>query len=309
MTAGTVAVAGGAGFIGGAIARKLAEAAGARVRVLSRDPERARSRFKGRGVEFVRADVLDTASLRAALKGVQAVIDAVQFEGYPIEDPRRGLTFERIDYGGAISLLQAAQTAGTLTKFVYISGAGADENSAHPAFRAKGRAERAIRESGIRFTIFRPSLVYGPGSRVIELLVKSLSWTPVFMVPGSGRQRLQPVFVGDLAAAVSLALEGCGDGETFQIGGPEAMTLDEFIRLLMEITGRRRALLHAPQSALHLLGVAAESLPVGRRVFSRDAVEFLTADSVCDNGPLLREFKLSLTPPRQGLSYLAARSA
>src|ERR1700747_1710331 len=132
MAAKTVAIAGGSGFIGRAIARRLAAIGEIKVRGLSRNPEAAR-----------------------------AIVDAVQFDGYPIENPRQGLTFERVDYGGAVALVEAAKQAG-VAQFIYISGASSDENSEHPGFRAKGRAERAIRESGLTYTIFRPSLVYGP---------------------------------------------------------------------------------------------------------------------------------------------------
>src|SRR5271169_5640585 len=155
-----VAIAGGSGFVGGAIARRLAALPGIRARVMSRDPEQARRRLASLDADFVRAEVTDPPSLKAALAGARAVVNAVQFDGYPVEDPSRGLTFERVDYGGTLALLEAAK-AGSLEHFVYISGVAADERSSHPAFSAKGRAERAIRESGLDYTIFRPSLVFG----------------------------------------------------------------------------------------------------------------------------------------------------
>ena len=115
-------------------------------------------------IEFVRAEVTDPVSLPNALQGASAIVCSVQFEGYPIENPSAGLTFERVDYGGTVALLEAAKKAGA-DHFIYISGAAADENSTHPGFCAKGQAERAIRESGLAYTIFRPSLVYGPETR------------------------------------------------------------------------------------------------------------------------------------------------
>ncbi|MGH7865730.1 MAG: SDR family oxidoreductase, partial [Candidatus Binataceae bacterium] len=160
MAENTVAVAGGSGFIGGVIVSRIAAMPSMRVRVLTRSPDRARTSLAAPNVEFVRAEVTDPATLAAALTGANAIVNTVQFEGYPIENPARGLTFERIDFGGTVALLDAARAAG-VNRFIYISGAAADESSTHPGFGAKGRAERAVRESGLTYTIFRPSLVYG----------------------------------------------------------------------------------------------------------------------------------------------------
>jgi uncharacterized protein YbjT (DUF2867 family) len=295
-------VAGGTGFIGGTIARYLARA-GAHVRVLSRNPKRAAPAFAGlAGIETVRANVLQPATLGPALEGAETIVDAVQFEGYPIENPRRGLTFERVDLGGVRSLLKAAAGAGT-RRFIYISGAAANEASHHPAFRAKALAEREICASGINYTIFRPSLVYGPGDRVVSMFARLIRFCPLFVIPGDGNQKLQPLLVNDLAQCIVLALENRAGNRIFEIGGPERLTFNEFVRLLMEITGARRPIVHLPVGLLRIAGVIGERLP--KPIFSRDALEFLTADSVCDNAPLLVEFAVPLTPPQVGLSYLS----
>src|SRR5271168_2323939 len=171
MDAKTVALAGGSGFIGRAIARRLIAVGGLKVRVLTRNPEKARAHLDLPGVEFVNADIAEPTSLKDALQGADTIVDAIQFEGYPVENPSRGLTFERVDYGGTVTLLAAAKEAG-VAQFIYVSGAAADETSSHPGFRAKGRAERAIRESAIAYTIFRPSLVYGPEDKVLNNFAK-----------------------------------------------------------------------------------------------------------------------------------------
>jgi NADH dehydrogenase len=298
----TVAVAGGSGFIGGTIARYLARS-GLHVRVITRNVRRTAPMFDGmEGVEFFHANVLRPETLDEVLDDVDAIVDAVQFDGYPIENPRRGLTFERVDLGGVLSLLEAAKPA-KVRKFVYISGASADEASSHPAFRTKARAERAIRDSGIDYTIFRPSLVYGPGDRVVGMFARLLKISPLFVVPGDGQQKLQPLLVSDLAQCVALALEGRGANRIFEIGGTDTLTFDQFIKLLMEITGSKRPLVHVPEKLLRLGGLLGEKMP--RPLFSRDAVEFLTADNVCDNAPLLAEFGFPLTPPQAGMSYLS----
>jgi uncharacterized protein YbjT (DUF2867 family) len=301
----TVAVAGGSGFIGRAIVRRLAQIPATRVRLLTRDAERVRRKFEApANVEFVNADVTNRDSLEPALAGASAVINAVQFDGYPIENPRRGLTFERVDYGGTVALLDAAKNAG-VSHFIYISGAAADENSSQPGFRAKGRAERAIRESGIGYTIFRPSLVYGAGDRVMNMLVNALRHSPVMLVPGTGQQKVQPVLVDDVAACVALALKGRGRNGAFDVGGPAVMAFDDLIRLVMDITGRYRLIIHVPEAVMRLAGAAAEMLPVA--LFSRDAASFLLADNAGDIKPLVEEFGIKLTPAREGLAYLAPK--
>ncbi len=230
------------------------------------------------------------------------MVSAVQFEGYPVENPKRGLTFERVDYGGTIALLAAAKKVG-VEQFVYVSGAAADENATHPGFRAKGQAERAIRDSSLAYTILRPSLVYGPEDKVMNGFAKLLKFSPVFGVPGTGLQKIQPVLVDDLAECVASAISGKGCNGTFEVGGPDLMTFDEMIRILMEVTGRRRPIIHIPEGAMRAGASLLEMLPTP--LLSRDAVTFVTADNATDIKPLVAEFGIQLTPLRQGLRYLS----
>ena len=302
MSEKIVAIAGGSGFIGRAIARRLVAIPELRVRAMSRSPERARQRLDLPNLEWVRAEVTDPASLPNALQGAHSIVSTVQFEGYPVENPKKGLTFERVDFGGTVALLEAAKKVGG-AQFVYISGAAADENATHPGFRAKGRAERAIRESGLAYTIFRPSLVYGPEDKVMNGFARLLKFSPAFGVPGTGQQKVQPVLVDDFAACVALAITGKGRNGTFDIGGPDLMTFDQMIRTLMEVTGRRRPIIHIPEGAMRAGASLLEMLPTP--LLSRDAVTFVTADNATDIKPLVAEFGIKLTPLREGLRYLA----
>src|SRR6266849_2506316 len=230
-----------------------------KIHVMSRNPQRAKLRLNSTDAEFAAAEITDPGSLREALKGCQAVVNAVQFDGYPVENPARGQTFERVDYGGTVSLLGVAKDCG-IEHLVYISGAAADENKAHPAFRAKGLAERAIRESGLTYTIFRPSSVFGAEDRTVNLFARMLRFAPVFAVPGTGRQRVQPVFVEDVAASVALGLTAGepAQNQTFEVGGPDVMTFDELIRLIMDLTGRKRPIVHVPEGFLRAVGAVGE---------------------------------------------------
>jgi len=120
-----VAIAGGSGFIGRAIARRLAAIGEIKVRVLTRNPDAAYERLKVIGVEFVRADIADPATLKDSLAGASAIVDAVQFDGYPVENPRRGLTFERVDYGGTVALI-------ALSEFIDTDGFSAFKHAESP---------------------------------------------------------------------------------------------------------------------------------------------------------------------------------
>lgn len=304
MPAKIVAVAGGSGFIGRAIARRLTAIGEIKVRVLTRNPDAARARLNLTEVEFVRGDIAEPATLKDSLAGASAIVGAVQFDGYPIENPRRGLTFERVDYGGTVALLAAAKQAG-VGQFIYISGAAANENSSHPGFRAKGRVERAIRESGLTYTIFRPSLVYGPEDKVVNGLARAIRFAPAFGVPGTGKQWVQPVLVDDVAACVALAVAGRGRNQTYDIGGPDLMSFDQMMEVIMDASGHRRLLFHIPETVMRGVGALLEKLP--KPLLSRDAVTFVTADNACDNQLLLKEFGIKLTPARVGMRYLSKK--
>jgi len=299
-----VAIAGGTGFVGRAIARRLSSLPGTRVRILSRNPDKARARITIPNAEFVKGDVTMSASLRDSIAGATTVVNATQFDGYPVENPARGLTFEHVDFGGTVALLDAAKTE-HVAQFIYISGAAADETSDHPAFRAKGLAERAIRESGLTYTIFRPSLVYGPEDKVLNGFVRAMRFAPVFPVPGTGQQKVQPVLVDDLAACVALALTGKGANEAYDVGGPDLMTFDEMMKLVMEVSGIHRPVIHVPEGIMRVFGAIGENLP--KPVLSRDAVTFVTADNACNIAPLVADFGIQLTPMRTGLAYLAKK--
>ena len=150
----TVAVAGGTGFVGGGIAAEL-HRRGHRVVVLSHRGEPARGPLPD-DIEIRRADVAQAATLEPALAGVDALVIALAFPNSPMEAPRKGFTFDEVDARGTERLAAAARAAG-VGRLVYISGAGAAPDADRHWFRAKWRAEEAIRGSGIPSTIIRPT--------------------------------------------------------------------------------------------------------------------------------------------------------
>ena len=139
-----------------------------------------------------------------------------------------------------------------------------------------------------------------------NLLARAIKFSPAVAIPGTGKQVVQPVLVDDLAACVAMAVMGRGRNATFAVGGPEPMSFEELIRLMMALSGHRRPIVHVPEALMRVAGMLGEMLP--RPVFSRDAVDFLIADNRCDLGPLIAEFGIRLTPARAGMAYLKPKS-
>ena len=297
-----VAVAGGSGFVGRAIVRELA-GRGHRVIVLSHRPPKATT---DRLIEFRQADVTAPDTLAPALAGADTLVICLGFRNSPIEAPRRGQTFERVDAGGTEALVAAAREAG-IARLVYISGAGAAPDARRHWFRAKWRAEEAIRGSGIAYTIFRPSWIYGPGDNSLNRFLGFARWLPFVPQIGNGRQILAPVFVDDMGALVADALSNpAADNAVFEVGGPQTMTMDAVIREALHVQGRHRLILHAPVVVMKILTAPLTLLPTPP--MTPGAIDFVVQSAPVDTGPLSAALPRHLTPLADALaSYLAPR--
>jgi NADH dehydrogenase len=295
-----ILVAGGTGFVGGGIVRELARR-GKPVAVLTRNATKAATRFPHSEVEYREGDVREPASLAAALQGAEVVIGCVQFPNSPIENRRRGYTFEEIDAVGTERLVDAAKAAG-VQRYIYLSGAGAAPDAKYHWFRAKWRAETAVRGRGITYVIFRPSWVYGPEDHSLNRFLTMSRFLPFVPIIGDGsRQRLQPVFIDDLGWAVAEAVDNrAADNRVFEIGGPEVLTMKEIIRTALGVMGRRRFLLPIPKVLMEALAVLLRFLP--EPPLTPDAIDFITMDALADSSELVETLGLRLTPLREGLS-------
>ncbi len=302
-----VAVVGGTGFVGGAIARELASR-GHHVIVLSHRPPATGSRGNAStgAFEFRRADVTRPADLATALAGVDSLVISLAFRNSPIEAPRRGQTFELVDAAGTEALVAAAVSAG-VRRLVYVSGAGAAADAPKHWFRAKWRAEEAVRGSGIVYTIFRPSWIYGPGDRSLNRFLGMSRWLPFVPQIGNGRQRLAPVFVGDMGALVADALvTPAAENVALEVGGPETLTMDEIIRTALRVLGRRRPILHAPVVLMKVLTAPLTLLP--SPPMTPTAIDFVVQSAEVDTGPLQERLPRPLLPLSEALAtYLGPR--
>jgi NADH dehydrogenase len=285
----TVLVTGGTGFIGPYVVHAL-RARETPVRALVRKPARA-ARLSSWGVELATGDVTDPASLRAACDGVDTVVHLVAIiRGRPAD-------FERVMVGGTRNVVAAAQEAG-VRRFVLASALGLDERSkdAVPYFAAKWKMEHAVRESGIEHVIFRPSFVFGRDGGVLPTFIRLARFAPVTPIIGPGRQRLQPIWVEDLAQYYALAVaERKGTNQTFELGGPDVVSWNQFWEHLKGVLGVRRPSVHVPFGLMRTQAAVTDRLP-GAPV-SRDQLTMLElGDNVVTDPSAVETFGLQLVP-------------
>ena len=281
-----IVVTGGTGFIGRAVVTRL-RAAGHDVVAASRHGA-------------VPVDVTDPASLEKAFAGAEVVVNAAQFQNFPIENPRKGRTFMEVDARGTEHQVAAAQKAG-VRRFVYVSGIGADPDGRFVWWRAKAQGEAAVRASGLEWAIVRPSWVYGPGDRALNRFV-GLSRIPVVMLLiGNGRQRINPVFVDDVAAVVgACATEEVHTDTVVEVGGPVVATMEEIVRTMLRVLERRRRVVHLPAGFVKFGAFFLQALP--GPPLRPAAIEFVLMDAVADTTTLEERFDVPLTPLAEGLA-------
>ena len=297
-------VAGGTGLVGSAITEELLRR-GEHVAVMGRDANYIRSCF-GLQADVRVADVRDQTALDAAMQGVTTVINAVQMPNSPIENKKRGWTFEEIDLKGTRRQVDAAKRAG-VQRFVYISGVGAAPDAAKHWHRFKWQAEQYLRDSGLEWVVVRPTWIYGPGDHSLNRIIGFGRFLPFIPTFGDGRQAMQPVFIDDVGRVLSdAALRPEAANQVFELGGPEVMTMNDVFKTALEVQGKKRPILHQPVFLGKLLGYPASLLP--NPPLSADAVDFITSPAVADMTALEAVFNPRLTPLREGLStYLGKR--
>jgi len=292
-----IVVTGGTGFIGREVVARLLETPGDSVAVTTRDP--GRSDTWGGRVEAVQAFAGDPLSLGKAFTGADVVVHAIQFPNHPVEDPKRGRTYLEVDGRGTQVAASVAKKLG-VRRFVYLSGAGAGQGRPQPWFQAKDMAETAIRESGMEHVLLRPSWIYGAGDRSMSRFVAFVRWLPVVPVIGDGTTPVYPVYVKDVARCVADAVRReDATGAAFELGGPERLTMDEIIRTVQKVLGRRRPLLHHPAPLMKLLVLPMGLLP--QPMLSPGAIDFILQEVDLDPRPAMAYFGFPFRRLEDGL--------
>jgi uncharacterized protein YbjT (DUF2867 family) len=285
----TVLVTGAAGFVGTHVVHTL-RARELPVRALVRARAKG-SRLATWGADIVEGDVTDPASLRNAVAGVDTVVHLVSIiKGSPAD-------FERVMAQGTRDLIAAAQEAG-VRRIVLASALGLDERTKDrvPYFAAKWEMEKAVKASGVEHVIFRPSFVFGKDGGVLPTFVRLARFAPVTPIVGPGTQRMQPIWVEDVAEYYARALDlPAAAGRTFEIGGPDAPTWNEFWNRLKRVLGSRRPSVHVPFAVMRAQAALTEKLP-GAPV-TRDQLAMLElGDNVVTSPDAVETFQLPLVP-------------
>ena len=277
MKRGLVTVFGGSGFIGRYVVRRLAHD-GWEVRVAVRRPDQALF-LKTAGhigqVTPIAANIRDAASVRAAVAGADRVVNLV---GILFQSgPQR---FDAVQAEGAGRVAEAAAAA-NVAGLVHVSAIGADPNSAAAYARSKAAGEAAVRKAFPAATIFRPSIVFGPEDQFFNRFAAMAVVSPVLPLIGGGTTRFQPVYVLDVAEAVTRAIDDPAlAGKTFELGGPRIYSFRELLQLTLAEIGRKRMLLTLPFPLAALQGALLQSIPFMRPALTTDQVKLLKRDNV-----------------------------
>jgi len=283
-----VLVTGGTGFVGPHVVRAIA-ATGNDLKLLVRDSTRSRE-LPGQPVV---GEMTNTVSLQHAVEGVDAVVHLVAIRQGPDEQ------FKRVMEQGTRDLVAAAKEAG-VKRFILMSALGTSEDTKDlvPYYHGKWEMEQAVKGSGLEHVIFRPSFVFGREGGILPTFRKLAKLTPVTPIIGSGEQKIQPIWVDDVAAYFAAALEKqAAANKTFELGGPDAISWNEFWQRLRTSLGiRRRPSIHVPVGLMRVNALVTERLP-GNIPLTRDLLKMLEhGDNVVSNDDAVQTFQLPLVP-------------
>jgi NADH dehydrogenase len=277
-------VFGGSGFVGRYIVQAFARK-GWRVRVAVRRPDLASfvMTYGAVGqVQAVQANVRYPDSVAAAVEGAEVVVNACG-----IQRQSGGQNFEAVHARGAEAIARAAKAANARA-FVLVSGIGCDIDSSNPYIASKARGEQATRAAFPEASILRPSVVFGPEDEFFNRFAELARFLPVLPAFAGGAAKLQPVYVGDIALAAAKALDGTlKPGVTYDLGGPEVMTLREAMETALRYAGRKRAIMPLPYPLSRLMAGMTElasDLSLGlfpaMLTTTRNQVDLLRVDNI-----------------------------
>jgi NADH dehydrogenase len=267
-----IVVLGGSGFIGRHLVAALA-ADEAEVVVVTRARDHAKHLSMLPRVEIVEADAQDATDVAVAARGADALINLVG-----ILHSTRGMSFDDIHVGVAEAAIRACRS-NRIRRLLHMSALNADPNGPSAYLRSKGEAEAKVRSSGLQWTIFRPSVVFGPEDQFLNKFAPLVRWFPVIPLAGASA-RFQPIYVGDVVTAFASALEADETiGQSFGLCGPRVYTLGELMAYTGSLVGRRPLIVGLPG----LLGQAQAALLelVPGKPMSRDNLASMRVDSVC----------------------------
>ena len=287
-----ILVTGGTGFVGPKIVHALREREQP-VRSLVRGSSgRSAASLASWGAELVPGDMGDAASLRRAVEGAEVVVHLVSIRQGSDED------FRRVMEQGTRDLVAAAKDAG-VKRFVLMSALGTSEETRDlvPYYHSKWEMEQVVLGSGIEHVIFRPSFVFARDGGILPTFRRLARVAPVTPIIGPGLQRIQPIWVDDVAAYFAAGVDKPeAANRVFELGGPDAVTWNEFWQRLKRALGQRRPSMHVPMRLMRLNALVTERLP-GNIPLTRDLLTMLEhGDNVTTNDDAVQTFGLPLVP-------------
>lgn len=294
-----ILVTGGTGFVGSELVEELLRGS-RRVRVLARHPKPAL--FPESPAQMSPGDVTDVSSvLKAITPEIEAVVHLVG-----VLAPPRGSSFRAVHVEGTRNVIEACKGMG-VSRLLHMSALGAGKDAPGEYYRTKWEAEELVRSSGLDYTVFRPSVIFGRFDHFTNVFAKMMRLLPVVMVPGSGQSRMQPVFVGDVAKAFAASLGRKETvGRALELGGPEVLTFDEVIERIGEALGRPRRKLHVPMPLMRANALVAEKL-LPKAPFSRESLKMLEVDNTTGMNALVEVFGIRPRALSEGMrEYLRA---
>jgi uncharacterized protein YbjT (DUF2867 family) len=283
-------VTGGSGFVGSRVVHAL-RAKDHDVRCLVRSPQRA-GRLEAWGCQLVEGDVTDESVLRRGVDGCETVVHLVAIrQGRPDE-------FRRTMTDATRSLVTASEEAG-VQRFVLMSALGVSQETKDlvPYYGAKWAMEQAVTGSGLDHVVFRPSFVFGREGGILPTFRKLARLAPVTPIIGKGTQRIQPIWIDDVAAYFADSVDRPeAVNRTFELGGPEVVSWNEFWARLKRVLGVRRPSVHVPVALMRANALVTERLP-GDIPLTRDLLKMLEGpDNVVSNDDAVETFGLGLVP-------------
>jgi NADH dehydrogenase len=272
-----VFLTGGTGFVGNHVLHELVEKGHQAVALVRPGSEHKLKRPDE--VEIVPGDVTEIAALTQGMKGCDAAIHLV---GIIRAFPSRGVTFERLHTEAAANVVAAAKEAG-VSMLVHMSALGAREDGPTPYLRTKFAAEELVRQSGLSYTVFRPSLIFGRGGEAVKMFADMVARIVVPII-GDGKYRFQPVSVRTVAQGFVKALElETAQGQTLDVGGPDNVTFDEIMDALAGVMGKSIVKIHTPVMPLRLVTSALQHAP--GYPLTTDQITMLLEGGTCDEKP------------------------
>jgi uncharacterized protein YbjT (DUF2867 family) len=269
-----ILVTGASGMVGSVLVQKLLEE-NKTVRVFCRHPDKSKDPNFPQNVDKIHGSILEPKALDRAMDGVESVIHLV---GILFES--KDQTFERVHSEGTKLIIEAALRSG-VNRIIYLSALGTRPNASSRYHQTKWRAEEHLHQSQMDFTIFRPSVIFGPFDDFTNQFARIARLSPVLPLFGDGQAKMQPVGVEDVVNCLLFALENPDTiGKTYELGGAEVMSFQEIINEILLATDMKRLTVPIPFALLNMNAWMLEKI-VPHPPFTVDQLLMAKEDNIC----------------------------